>query len=200
MSCDSASYTPNPRLNTIESNDATKYRHFAVDTTTTPVDKRIIYFCDLNPYRSGMFCYCSIRKWEGGSENVAVEANTWSGNFMEDKRNNFSMKLNFFSFHNTELPRYIGYIVGFSPSRGRVYFRDGEGQAVLSSYNCKEVELVDGPIPDDVNDNKAMAVAGLAKTELTEVIWPTDDTIKADFDGIYENNKLLVKWRSCCEP
>ena len=96
VSCDSASYTPNPRLNTIESNDATKYRHFAVDTTTTPVDKRIIYFCDLNPYRSGMFCYCSIRKWEGGSENVAVEANTWSGNFMEDKRNNFSMKLNFF--------------------------------------------------------------------------------------------------------
>lgn len=111
------------------------------------------------------------------------------------------MKLNFLLclFH-TELPRYIGYIVGFSPSRGRVYFKDGEGQAVLSSYNCKEVELVDGPIPDDVNDNKAMAVAGLAKTELTEVIWPTDDTIKADFDGIYESNKLLVKWRSCCEP
>lgn len=177
VSCESESYTPNPRLNTIESNDATKYRHFAVDTTTTPVEKKIIYFCDLNPYRSGMFCYCSIRKWEGGSENVPVEANTWS-----------------------ELPRYIGYIVGFSPSRGRVYFKDGEGQAVLSSYNCKEVELVDGPIPDDVNDNKAMAVAGLAKTELTEVIWPTDDTIKADFDGIYESNKLLVKWRSCCEP
>lgn len=87
VSCESESYTPNPRLNTIESNDATKYRHFAVDTTTTPVEKKIIYFCDLNPYRSGMFCYCSIRKWEGGSENVPVEANTWSGNFMEDKRN-----------------------------------------------------------------------------------------------------------------
>ena len=84
VSCETDSYTPNPRLNTIESNDATKYRHFAVDTTTTPVEKKIIYFCDLNPYRSGMFCYCSIRKWEGGTENVPVEANTWSGNFMAD--------------------------------------------------------------------------------------------------------------------
>ena len=68
------------------------------------------------------------------------------------------MKLNSF-FLCAELPRYIGYIVGFSPSPGRVYFKDREGQAVLSSYNCKEVELVDGPVPDDVNDNKAMAVA-----------------------------------------
>ena len=91
VACDS--YSPRPGLATIKSNDATKYRHFAVDTTTTPIQKKIIYFCDLNPYRSGMFCYCSIRKWEPVDDTVAVEANTWSGNFMVGFTKYFSMKL-----------------------------------------------------------------------------------------------------------
>ena len=91
VACDS--YSPRPGLATIKSNDATKYRHFAVDTTATPIQKKIIYFCDLNPYRSGMFCYCSIRKWEPEDNTVAVEANTWSGNFMVGFTKYFSMKL-----------------------------------------------------------------------------------------------------------
>ena len=48
--------------------DATKaedYRHFAVDDVSDTV-----YFCDLNPYREGMFCYCSNRK---------DNKNTWIG-------------------------------------------------------------------------------------------------------------------------
>lgn len=58
-------------VETILSTDARKYRHFAVDTATEPIEKKIIYFCDLNPYRPGMFCYCSDRK--------SNEPNTWSG-------------------------------------------------------------------------------------------------------------------------
>ena len=38
------------------STDPTKYRHFAVDPA-----KQILYFCDVNPYRVGIFCY-SVKK------------------------------------------------------------------------------------------------------------------------------------------
>ena len=58
-----------------QARDATKadqYRHFAVDEVSDTV-----YFCDLNPYRDGMFCYCSNRKdpdhknkWIG--ENISI--------------------------------------------------------------------------------------------------------------------------------
>ena len=58
-----------------QARDATKadqYRHFAVDEVSDTV-----YFCDLNPYRDGMFCYCSNRKdpdhknkWIG--ENISL--------------------------------------------------------------------------------------------------------------------------------
>jgi hypothetical protein len=59
----------------IMADSPTEYRHFAVDTSTVPEVKKIIYYCDRNPYRSGMFCYCSDRQSAG-------EGNTWSGNFM----------------------------------------------------------------------------------------------------------------------
>ena len=36
----------------------------------------------------------------------------------------------------SELPRYIGYIFGFSASTGQMYFPDRGGTAVMSSYNC----------------------------------------------------------------
>ena len=42
---------------TVDSADPAAYRHFAVDDVSDTV-----YFCDLNPYRDGMFCYCSNRK------------------------------------------------------------------------------------------------------------------------------------------
>ena len=58
------------------STNAQQYRHFAVDTTSSPVTKKIIYFCDLNPYRPGMFCYCSDR--------LSGETNTWSGMYIHE--------------------------------------------------------------------------------------------------------------------
>ena len=51
---------------TRDSTSATKYRHFAYDST-----HEIIYFCDLNPYKEGMFCYCSDRS--------DPEKNVWNG-------------------------------------------------------------------------------------------------------------------------
>lgn len=156
--------TCDPVDNTIMANSATQYRHFAVDTTTTPEAKKIIYFCDRNPYREGMFCYCSDR---------LGEPNTWS-----------------------ELPRYVGYIEGFSPLRGRMYFRDSRGTAILSSYNCKDVELTDA-LPADIQP--AVNVPGIASTAVTDVTWPADTTIKGDFKGLYDGTVLLVQWQTCCD-
>ena len=79
-----------------------------------------------------------------------------------------------------------------------MYFSDNRGLAKLSSYNCKEVELTDS-FPDDII--YAVNVPGKSRTEVNEneILWSEDDKIKADFDGLYDNDKMLVKWRSCCE-
>ena len=55
---------------TRDSTDKTRYRHFAYDSI-----HEIVYFCDLNPYKEGMFCYCSDRRnvENNGSPNV------WNG-------------------------------------------------------------------------------------------------------------------------
>ena len=71
MTVTEAEYDVCDTIDTVLSTDSSKYRHYAVDTTSEPIEKKIIYFCDLNPYRPGMFCYCSDRK--------SGEANTWSG-------------------------------------------------------------------------------------------------------------------------
>ena len=52
---------------TRDSTSKTKYRHFAYDST-----HKIVYFCDLNPYKEGMFCFCSDRNEDG---------NVWNGKF-----------------------------------------------------------------------------------------------------------------------
>ena len=53
---------------TRDSTSRTRYRHFAVDDT-----HKIVYFCDLNPYKEGMFCYCSDRSTTG--------TNVWNGEY-----------------------------------------------------------------------------------------------------------------------
>lgn len=94
-----------------------------------------------------------------------------------------------------ELPRYIGYIVGFSAKTGRMYFADRKGTAFMSSYNCKDVELRTSSLPDDIEP--AVNVPG--KAEIEDIPWTSDETITANFDGIFDTGALLAKWRSCCE-
>ena len=65
----------------------------------------------------------------------------------------------------------------------------------MSSYNCKDVELTDA-IPDDIES--ALNVPGKAIGDVEEVPWTGDPTIVADFNGISHNDKVLVKWSSCC--
>ena len=56
---------PNCDATTINSNDVENYRHFAVDK-----DHNVLYFCDRNPYISGMFCY---------SSDLTNSPGTWRG-------------------------------------------------------------------------------------------------------------------------
>ena len=41
----------------------------------------------------------------------------------------------------SEMPRYIGRVVGYSGKYERTFFRDISGRAVLSSLNCTQVHL-----------------------------------------------------------
>ena len=101
-------------------------------------------------------------------------------------------------FKISELPRYIGYILGFSASKGRMYFADREGTAFMSSYNCKDVELTaNDALPDDIEE--AINVPGKSVEVVEAVEWPSDSDIKADFDGIWDKEVLSAKWRTCCE-
>jgi hypothetical protein len=103
-----------------------------------------------------------------------------------------------FSFFFSELPRYIGYILGFSASTGRMYFADREGTAYMSSYNCKDVELTaNDALPNDIEE--AINVPGKSVEVVEAVEWPSDSDIKADFDGIWDKGVLSAKWRTCCE-
>ena len=83
-----------------------------------------------------------------------------------------------------------------------MYFTDSRGLAKMSSYNCKDVELTDA-YPEDLEP--AINVPGKSRTDVEELAkagdlsWPNDDTVKADFDGLYDGKKMLVKWRTCCE-
>ena len=88
--------------------------------------------------------------------------------------------------------------MGFSAKTGRMYFADRKGSAFMSSYNCKDVELTTSNLPDDIQP--AVNVPGKATSDVDDVEWPDDATIKGNFDGIWDTGKLLAKWRSCCEP
>ena len=80
-----------------------------------------------------------------------------------------------------------------------MYFTDSRGLAKMSSYNCKDVELTDA-YPDDLEP--AVNVPGKSRGDVEELSkagdlsWPNDDTVKADFDGLYDGKKMLVKWRT----
>ena len=78
-----------------------------------------------------------------------------------------------------------------------MYFKDSKGVAVMSSYNCKDVELSSGDLPDDIVP--AVNVPGKAIKDVTAVVWANDNLIKGDFDGIWDDKSLLVKWKTCCE-
>ncbi len=78
-----------------------------------------------------------------------------------------------------------------------MYFADTRGVAFMSSYNCKDVELTTSDLPQDLSP--ALNVPGKATNDVEDVKWPSDPTIKGNFDGIWHGDKLLAKWRSCCE-
>jgi len=96
-----------------------------------------------------------------------------------------------------------------------MYFRDSSGASLLSSFDCKHFELTDED--KDVNNcdpnnpnycaedlkgagykGLALNVPGKSLREFPDVTFP-DSNIKGTFAGLYDGDKLLVKWRACCE-
>ena len=105
----------------------------------------------------------------------------------------------------SELPRYIGYIVGFSKKTGRMYFADRKSdpqkQAFMSSYNCKDVELTGNDLPNDIEDGgAALNVPGKSIETVVDGMWPVASSeVTANFEGIYDKGVLSAKWSPCCE-
>ena len=67
------------------------------------------------------------------------------------------------------LPRHIGHIVGYSPTKHRMYFKGKGGNVILSSADGIALDITDAVVPDDVV--KAVAVPGKTRGELGEMPW-----------------------------
>ena len=66
------------------------------------------------------------------------------------------------------MPRHIGHIVGYSPTKHRMYFKDKGGKAILSSADGVALDITDAVAPDVVS---AVPVPGRARAELGEIPW-----------------------------
>ena len=52
----------------------------------------------------------------------------------------------------TELPHYIAFVVGYSKTTGRTYFRGNGGKALFSTYDGQLIELTsESELPGDIN-------------------------------------------------
>eukprot|EP00094_Tigriopus_californicus_P011496 TCALIF_11101-PA protein Name:"Protein of unknown function" AED:0.09 eAED:0.09 QI:0/0.77/0.73/0.95/0.48/0.58/46/1495/2737 len=95
----------------------------------------------------------------------------------------------------TELPRYISYIEGYSTTTGRMYFRETESNAVLSSANGKLIQLND-ELPHDLEP--ARMVSGKSLPDFVDVLWPTGIP-KGTYHGIHlQGDQMALQWSSCC--
>ena len=71
-----------------------------------------------------------------------------------------------------ELPRYIDYIIGYSPSKSRMYFKGRGDRGLLSTFDGKTVELAAmSELPGDIE--AAINVPGHSSADVTDVTWGT---------------------------
>ena len=57
----------------------------------------------------------------------------------------------------TELPRYIAFILGYSQTTGRTYFRGQGGNGLLSTYDGLLIELTpESELPGDLSPSSAV--------------------------------------------
>jgi hypothetical protein len=93
-----------------------------------------------------------------------------------------------------ELPSYVSNIIGFSPSQGKVYFRDKSG-VELASVNGQRMELL---------LNAAASISDLVLPSAVPGISPlapiTLGPYTANFNGILYAGKKIISWGACCTP
>ena len=76
----------------------------------------------------------------------------------------------YLNFGVKALPEHVKKIVGYSASKGRMYFKDGSDRAFLSSIDGKTVELAEA-LPTDVAAVPALVVKGDIASEVQNVHW-----------------------------
>ena len=67
------------------------------------------------------------------------------------------------------LPRHIGHIVGYSPTKQRMYFKGKRGNVILSSADGIALDITEAVVPEDLV--AAVPVPGKARGELGEMPW-----------------------------
>jgi hypothetical protein len=69
----------------------------------------------------------------------------------------------------TELPRYISYILGYSKTTGRTYFRGRGSASLFSTFDGVLIELTpESELPGDIYPSSV--VPGLARPDVTVAI------------------------------
>ena len=68
-----------------------------------------------------------------------------------------------------ELPRFIGFIEGYSKSKERVYFRGMDGKTLFSSVDGTNMRLTNETLPDDITP--AVTVPGKTRADVQNVPW-----------------------------
>ena len=75
----------------------------------------------------------------------------------------------------TELPRYIAYIIGYSKTTGRTYFRGRGETGLFSTYDGVLIELTpESELPGDIYPSSA--VPGFDRNDVTLAISGTTFT------------------------
>jgi len=95
----------------------------------------------------------------------------------------------------TELPRYVGRVVGFSRSRGRMFLQDVSGKALLTSMDGRRLDVATNHSLDHVSD-PALNYPG-EPVDHPAVLWP-GSAVSANFEGLHVGTQKVADWASCC--
>jgi hypothetical protein len=96
----------------------------------------------------------------------------------------------------TKLPGYVSYIQGYSPTNGKVYFKDSSGVDLVSANGIRMEILVNGTM-DGVTDIVLPTVIPGNVSPMSPI---ATGPYTSDFLGISYAGSQFVSWASCCVP
>jgi len=158
----------NVRDRTISGDDVINYRHVAED-----IDRNILYFCDVNPYRPGLICYSSQT---GSKSSLTWLALPWYIN-------------NVIGYSPVKGRMYL------QDRSGEAFMSSADGKRIDVVDPSKIAE-----IQDDAEFLPATVIPGYDIKTLTDLeIKPHEASqYSVGYDGITKGSQPSIRWSSCC--